>query len=278
MNSPSNIHFAEHHPDADESVLFLHGGSVAGWSWTEQAKALPDHHSLLPDLPGFGASARHPWTDLSTTADELADLVRERGHDGRAHVVGLSLGGVVGTALAARHPDVIRSVFVTGAILQGVRGFARRAGLAQMRLFGLPGYWKTMARVYRLPPDSIDQFVTTGVGIDRDSIRRMVPEIYDGVPAGDLDGLRRFTGPVLAIVGEKEPRVIRDALDEVTSRVPHAVARLAPGMHHVWDVENPELFHDTLAHWLTTGRPSPALLPVRSPRPARERHPNRGSR
>lgn len=269
MNSPSNIHFAEHHPDADESVLFLHGGSVAGWSWTEQAKALPDHHSLLPDLPGFGASARHPWTDLSTTADELADLVRERGHDGRAHVVGLSLGGVVGTALAARHPDVIRSVFVTGAILQGVRGFARRAGLAQMRLFGFPGYWKTMARVYRLPPDSIDQFVTTGVGIDRDSIRRMVPEIYDGVPARDLDGLRRFTGPVLAIVGEKEPRVIRDALDEVTSRVPHAFARLAPGMHHVWDVEDPDLFHDTLAHWLTTGEPSPALLPVGPPRPVR---------
>jgi pimeloyl-ACP methyl ester carboxylesterase len=257
-----NIHLTEHHPDADESVLFLHGGSVAGWSWTEQAKALPDHHSLLPDLPGFGASARHPWTDLSTTADELADLVRERGHGGRAHVVGLSLGGVVGTALAARHPDVIRSVFVTGAILQGLRGLARWAGLAQIPLFGSPGYWKTMARVYRLPPDAVDQFVETGIGIDRDSIRRLVPALYDGVPAGDLDGLRGLTSPVLAIVGEKEPRAIRDALVEVTSRVPHAVARLAPGVHHVWDVEDPDLFHDVLAHWLTTGRPSPALLPI----------------
>ncbi|MGI5191063.1 alpha/beta fold hydrolase [Promicromonospora sp. CA-289599] len=257
-----SIHFAEHHPDADESVLFLHGGSVAGWSWTEQAKALPDHHSLLPDLPGFGASAHHAWTDLSTTADELADLVRERGHGGQAHVVGLSLGGVVGTALAARHPDVIRSVFVTGAILQGLRGFARWAGLAQIPLFGSTGYWKTMAKVYRLPPDAVDVFVETGVGIDRDSISRMVPELYDGVPARDLDGLRRFVGPFLAIVGEKEPRVIRDAMSEVTSRVPHAVARLAPGMHHVWDVESPELFHTALAHWLTTGEPSPALLPV----------------
>ena len=262
MNSPATIHVTEHHPDAGESVLFLHGGSVAGWSWTEQAKALHDHHSLVPDLPGFGASAGHPWTDLSTTADELADLVRERAHGGRAHVVGLSLGGVVGTALAARHPDVIRSVFVTGAILQGLRGFARWAGLAQVPLFGSPAYWKMMARVYRLPPESFDQFVETGIGIDRDSIRRVVPEIYDGVPAGDLDGLHRLTSPFLAIVGEKEPRAIRDAMGEVTSRVPHAFARLAPGMHHVWDVEDPELFHDALAHWLTTGLPSPALLPA----------------
>ncbi|WP_253871451.1 alpha/beta fold hydrolase [Promicromonospora umidemergens] len=262
MNRPATIHVAEQRPEAGDSVLFLHGGSVAGWSWTEQAKALPDHHALIPDLPGFGASARHPWTDLATTADELADLVRERAHGGKTHVVGLSLGGVVGVALAARHPDVIRSVFVTGAILRGVRGFGRWAGLAQIRLFGSPGYWKAMARVYRIPPDTVDLFVATGLGIDRDSVRRMVPEIYDGVPARELDGLRRLTAPILAIVGEKESPTFRDALDEVTSRVPHAEVRLAPGMHHVWDVEDPDLFHTTLAHWLATGEPSPALRPV----------------
>ena len=257
-----NLHLTEHHPDADESILFLHGGNVAGWSWTEEAEALPDHHSLVPDLPGFGGSARHPWIDLSTTADELADLVRERAHGGTAHVVGLSLGGVVGTALAARHPDLVRSVFVTGAILRGVRGFERWAGLAQIPLWSSPGYWRTMARAFRLPPDATDIFVTTGLGIDRDSIRRMTPQLYDGVPAGDLDGLRRLTAPMLAMAGEKESRTIRGAMDEVTSRVPHAAARLAPGMHHVWNVEDPDLFHATLTHWLTTGESSPALLPV----------------
>lgn len=256
-----NLHLTEYHPDADESVLFLHGGNVAGWSWTEEAESLPDHHSLVPDLPGFGGSARHPWTDLSTTADELADLVRTHGHGGQAHVVGLSLGGVVGTALAARHPDVVRSLFVTGAILRGVRGVERWAGLAQIRLWSRPWYWRATARAFRLPPDAIDMFVTTGLGIDRESVRRMVPQLYDGVPAGDLDGLRRLTVPALAITGEKESRTIRDAMDEVTSRVPHAEARLAPGMHHVWNVEDPELFHDTLVHWLTTGVPSPGLLP-----------------
>lgn len=261
-NRPTSLHLVEQRPDAGESVMFLHGGTVAGWASTEQAKALPDHHALIPDLPGFGASVRHPWTDLATTADELADLVRERAHDGKAHVVGLSLGGVVGVALAARHPDVIRSVFVTGAILRGVRRLGRWVGLAQIPLFARPGYWKVMARAYRIPPDTVDLFITTGLGIDRGSVRRLVPQIYDGVPARLLDGLRDLTAPILATVGEKESRTFRDALDEVTSRVPHAAARLAPGMHHIWDVEDPDLFHTTLAHWLATGEPSPALLPV----------------
>lgn len=257
-----NLHVAEQRPDAAESVLFLHSGNVAGWMWTEQAAALPGHHALIPDLPGFGRSANEPWIDLATTADQVAEAVRERAHDGRAHVVGLSLGAIVGVALAARHPDLVRSVFASGAILRGIRGPGRWSGLAQVPLWDRRWYWKLLARAYRMPADSVDLFVETGLGIDRGSARRMVPEIYDGVPADLLDGLTRLSAPALLIVGEKEPRTFHDAMAEVTSRVPHATARLAPGMHHVWSLEDPELFHGVLAHWLTTGRPSDVLLGV----------------
>jgi pimeloyl-ACP methyl ester carboxylesterase len=264
-----NLHVAELHPDASETVLYLHGGNVAGWMWTEQAAALANHHALVPDLPGFGASAGRPWTDLMAVTDDLADLVRNRAHDGRAHVVGLSLGGVLGTLLAARHPDLVRSAFVTGAALRGVGRLTRWSGLAQVSFWSSPGYWNGLARAFRLPADSVDAFVSTGLGIDRDSARRMMTQVYDGVPAADLEGLRDLRAPMLAIAGEKEPRTVRRALDDIASRVPRAVARLAPGMHHVWSAEDPELFHDVLAHWLTTAEPSPALLPV-EPAPRQE--------
>lgn len=259
-----NLHLEEHHHDAGESVIFLHGGNVAGWMWEDQVAALPDRHCLVPDLPGLGGSAHRPWTDLATTADEVAGIIRERAHGGRAHVVGLSLGGIVGITLAARHPDVVRSAFVTGALLRGVHGPARWAGLAQLPFFGSAGYWKGLARAYGIPADSTDLFVRTGLGINRESARRMIAEIHDGGPAGHLDGLRRLAAPVLTIAGEKELRTFRGSLDDVTARAPHAVARVAPGMHHVWSVEDPELFRTTLAHWLHTGRPSPALLPLQT--------------
>ncbi|WP_125778037.1 alpha/beta fold hydrolase [Antribacter gilvus] len=257
-----SYHVTEHHPENDETVLFLHGGVVGGWMWAENAEALTGHHSLAPDLPGFAGSAHLPWVDLATTTDVLADLVRDRAHGGRAHVVGLSFGAVVGTTLAARHPDIVRSVLATGAMLRGAHGFNRWIGLAQLPLWGSPAYWKVNARIYGIPEDGVDQFVATGLGLNRDSARRMVPEIFDGVPADVLDGLRTLDAPMLALAGEKEPRFIRDAQVEAVSRAPRAVARLAPGMHHVWSLEDPALFQRTLDHWLATGEPSPELLPV----------------
>ncbi|PJJ73504.1 alpha-beta hydrolase superfamily lysophospholipase [Diaminobutyricimonas aerilata] len=253
------MHVAQYHPEARDSVLFVHGGNVAGWMWHEQAEALPDHHAIVPDLPGFGGSADEPWTDLADVADRLADLIREHGHDGRAHVVGLSLGAVLAVVLTARHPNVVRSTLVTGAIVDGVRGLTRHLGLLQLRMWGSPAYWKATARAFRLPADAVDEFVRTGLGIDRSSATRLMRQVYDGVPAVELDRLRDAAVPLLAIAGGAEPRLTRDSFPSLSARSSAVVTRIAPRMHHQWSAEDPELFHRVLAHWLRTGEPSPEL-------------------
>lgn len=250
----------EEHPDADETLLFLHGGNVAGWTWHDLAASLPDHHSLIPDLPGFGASNAEPWTTVADVADSAAAIIRERGHDRRAHIVGLSLGAVVGTVLVAHHPDLARSAMLSGAPLQGVGATTRLWGLAQVRLWGSRWYWRVMARAFRLPDDSVDTFVETGLGIDRASARRMLTQLYAGVPAADLEGLRHTQTPILMLAGEREPQVVRRALIEVTSRAPKAVARIVPRMHHAWSAEDPELFRRVLRHWLAAREPAPELM------------------
>lgn len=258
------MHLVEYHSDSEESVLFLHGGNVAGWMWHDQANALPGFHAIVPDLPGFGSFAHSPWTNLEEVVDQLAEVITERAHGGRVHVVGLSLGGVLGVLLAARHPDLIRSTFVSGAALDGVHGFTRAAGLAQLRLWGLASYWRGLARAFRLPADSIDQFVSTGLSIDRPSARRMMRQVYDGLQDSQLEGLRNKRFPLLALAGELEPRMVRNSLDRITNLAPGSVARLAPRMHHVWSGEDPELFHRVLSHWLEHVEPSPELLPIQA--------------
>lgn len=250
----------ETHPGQGPSVLFLHGGNVAGWMWREQAAALPDYHCLIPDLPGFGESAREPWTDVATVADDLAGLIHTRAEAALAHIVGLSLGGVLGTVLAARHPGVVRSALVSGAAVQGVSAITRAVGHCQLRMWGSRAYWAGLARAYRLPDDSVEEFVTTGLGIDRGSARRMMREVYTGVSAATLAGLGSLDAPLLAIAGERDNRTVRAALPDIVGRAPRATAALAPGMHHVWSAEDPALFHRVLAHWLALAEPSPELL------------------
>jgi pimeloyl-ACP methyl ester carboxylesterase len=248
--------------DAAPSVLFLHGGNVAGWMWEDQVAALPDHHCLVADLPGFGASADESWTTMAGVADELAAEIASRAHEGRAHVVGLSLGAVLGTVLVARHPAAVRSALLSGAPLQGMHGLARWVGLAQLRVWDKPWYWRAMARTYRIPDDAVEEFVRSGLAIRRVDMNRLVAEVYDGVREADLEGLGTASVPVLALAGEREPKVIRHALAALTSRSDAVIARLAPRMHHAWNTEDPGLFNDVMRTWLLDQQAEQRLLPA----------------
>jgi pimeloyl-ACP methyl ester carboxylesterase len=77
-------------PDNAPTICFLHGGGVGGWMWRPQVEALQDtYHCLIPDLPEHGLSAAvQPFT-IADAARRIAELIRERGHRGRAHVIGL---------------------------------------------------------------------------------------------------------------------------------------------------------------------------------------------
>jgi pimeloyl-ACP methyl ester carboxylesterase len=254
-----NMHVTEIGDLNGESVVFLHGGNVASWMWGMQLAAVPEFHSIVPDLPGFGESNQEPWRSLADTADQIAALIRDRANSGTAHVVGLSLGAMVGTVLVARHPGLVRSAMLTGAPLNGVHGFTRWMGMAQLRLWGSRSYWKGLARAFRMPEDSVDLFVETGLGIDIPSARRMMTEVYDG-PRQHLSGLVGSTVPMLVLAGEKEHSSVAASFPEFTSRSTAVTTRIVPGMHHAWNAEDPELFNRIMREWLISRTASAELL------------------
>ncbi len=81
-------------PDSAPTICFLNGRGISGWKWRPQVEALQDtYHCLIPDLPEHGLSAAiQPFT-IADAARKVAELIRERGHGGCAHVIGLSEGG-----------------------------------------------------------------------------------------------------------------------------------------------------------------------------------------
>ena len=44
----------------------------------------------------------------------LAEVIRERARDVKAHVVGLSLGAHVALGLTCQHPELVNAVFISG--------------------------------------------------------------------------------------------------------------------------------------------------------------------
>jgi pimeloyl-ACP methyl ester carboxylesterase len=254
------LHVDESGPRGSESIVFLHGGNVSGWMWGPQRDALPEYHQLVPDMPGFGLSNDVPWRSMAETADRIAAIIRERACEGRAHVVGLSLGAVVGALLVARHPQVMRSAVLSGAPLRGLGPVMSWVARAQLRLWQNTAYWSTMGRGYHLEEDALKAFIEGGIGIDPRSARRMTEQVNAGM-LGEIDGFDDSPVPILGVAGGGESRTVTGAL-RYFLRAPSAEVRLAPKMHHVWNAEDPELFTAMVRTWIVEGRPHERLEAV----------------
>ncbi len=94
-------------------VVLLHGARVSRTMWRPQLAALrrAGRDAVAIDLPGHGARLGERFT-LEASVDAAGEAVERVG--GRAVVVGMSLGGYVGIAHAARHPEQVAGLVAAG--------------------------------------------------------------------------------------------------------------------------------------------------------------------
>ncbi len=128
-------------------------GEVAdGKSATGQ---LPDRRPLACealDLPGFGYSPPPPDDDYSIDARAAAviALIEKRGN-WPVHLIGNSLGGAVSTRVAARRPDLVRTLTLISPALPDLRPRLLPARLALVAIPGV-GRW-LVTRMLAMPPE-----------------------------------------------------------------------------------------------------------------------------
>ncbi len=86
--------------------------------WDGVAEILQARFSVLRyDHRGHGKSEAVPGPySLDMLADDVAGIIRAQG-SGPVHFVGLSMGGMTGQALAARHPELLRSLVIANSAM-----------------------------------------------------------------------------------------------------------------------------------------------------------------
>lgn len=135
---------------AGSSIVFVHGTRLTRSCWARQMADLGRRHRVVaPDLPGHGALADVPFT-LEGAAQHVARVI-EKAAGGSAIVVGLSLGGYVAMDLAARRPELVRGLVLSGATTEpvGLRATPYRALAWAMDRFDGPTLDRLTAAFFR---------------------------------------------------------------------------------------------------------------------------------
>lgn len=230
-------------------LLFLHGVGSDRGAWDAQLAAFGEERlTLALDMPGYGESeARVGDEGFAEAALALLDALGIA----RAHVCGLSLGGVVAIALAARAPGRVHGLVLadTFAVHPEGRAILDRS-LAGVEALGMAGL--ADSRVDALLAQPADPAVRRAVV---ETMARIDPSAYARAArvvwlADQRKEAAAISHPTLIVHGS-EDRITPPALsEELKQLIPHAGLIEIAGAGHLPNLEQPSIFNRVLAAFL----------------------------
>ncbi|HEU0192486.1 MAG TPA: 3-oxoadipate enol-lactonase [Mycobacterium sp.] len=211
--------------------------------WDAQIAELEQRFQVVRyDTRGHGESPvpAGPYT-IDDLADDVMALLDRLGLE-RAHLVGLSLGGMTAMHVAARNPErVDRMVALcTGTRLPPAEAWSERA--ATVRAHGSGSVAAAVVERWFTP-----QYLLAHPEVRADSeamVAATPAEGYAGccevIAALDLRGdLESITAPTLAIAGADDPATPPEKLDEIATGVKDGRLLVVPHAAHLANAEQP---------------------------------------
>jgi 3-oxoadipate enol-lactonase len=237
-------------------VTFSHSLGCHLGMWDEQVRALRDRYTVLRyDTRGHGqSSAPAAAYTLDMLAEDLKGLLDGLGI-AETHVVGLSMGGMIGQTFALKYPLRVESLALCDTTSRYPAGAApvweerirtvEARGMAPLVEPTL-GRWFTAAFRARRPD------VMERVG---GWIRSTPPAGYVGcchaIPKIDVTHrLGELRCPVLVLVGEEDPGTPVEMAREIHAALPAAELAILRSASHLSNVEQPAEFTRVLLGFL----------------------------
>lgn len=252
------IHYQEFGRTDGEPLLLVQGLGADSGSWLLQRYPFGSRHRCVaPDNRGVGRSDKPagPY-DLEQMADDLVAVLDEAGI-ASAHVVGVSMGGILAQILAVRHPERVRSLVLSCTachhhqwrieLLEHWADIARNQGMRA--LLGENLRWIVGNRSLRRFWPAMRLVGPVALDISADAFVAQVDAILgtDDVLRHELSAI---DVPTLVIVGSQDVLTPLGDSEELAELVPGARLAVVRGGAHGFMVEKAGHFNATILDFL----------------------------
>lgn len=236
-----------------EPVVLVMGFSGDHLSWGFQFQALAERHRVIAfDNRGAGQtdSPDQPYT-IRQMAEDTVGLLDGLGI-AQAHVVGVSMGGMIAQELALNHPARVRTLHLGCTLgrpdghMKALLGAWRdvRVNVSREAALRAFGPWLFAPATYNERPEFVEL-------IYQNAMANPYPQTLAGfIRQGEaiaghdtLDRLHALRCPTLVSVADEDILVPPRFSREIAARIPGAKLQEVPGAGHVYFWEQPEAFN-----------------------------------
>jgi pimeloyl-ACP methyl ester carboxylesterase len=195
--------------------------------------------------------------------DDIAAVIKGLGL-GRAHVVGLSMGGFATLHLGLRHAGLARSLVAAGVGYGAAPGKTEQfraevdAAVARIRAEGMAKFGLTYSRgptrlvFAEKDPRGFAEFQqqlcehsTEGSALTMQGVQRMRPSLFDLA-----DGFRQMTVPTLVIAGDEDDPTLEASI-YLKRTIPSSALLVMPKCGHTMNLEDPDAFNRAVLDFVT---------------------------
>lgn len=258
------MHYEDH--GHGQPVVFLHGFSLDSRMWDGQRRFFKDYRVIAPDMRFHGRSAA-PEDSAFDLAEAAADVRGLLDHlkIGRAHLVGLSMGGGYALETAVRYPDRVASLTLVAPSIQGIKA-PPEAMAAFMK--GIQAYPKEGAAGFRrawladplfaqvnAKPALRKELEAMVAAYNVDALFRVMKGGKGPPPASQLEHLSEVKAPTLVMLGGLDQPHIVQGGEAAAKGIPGARKIVYPDAGHMINMEQPEKFNRGLLAFLRLNAP-----------------------
>jgi pimeloyl-ACP methyl ester carboxylesterase len=250
-----------------ETIILLHGGAMAGWMWDEQIDSFKDYHCIVPDLPEHGLSTSIKPFTIKRAAELVIDIIKKRGKNGKAHMVGISLGAQIIVQILNTSPEVVDHAFISGTL---TRRIPQTETMLKILDYTFQVYEpvkdsdffiKANMRTYNMPKNLFEKFKESTHLIKASALSRILQEnMLFKLP----EGLEKVESPVLIMTGEKDYKIVKESATDIINSLPRSKGYMAPKLGHAWNLEDPKLFNYVLRRFINDEDIFDDLLPLKN--------------
>ena len=250
-----------------EPTVMVHGLGGSSQNWRDLARHLsPRLEMWIPDLPGFGWSPPPRDGNLTPLGDArvVVDLIDHMDR-GPVHLFGNSLGGAVALQIAARRPDLVRSLTLISPALPQLPATRQAALLPLLALPGLgesafgrmnepgpeqrvqgvidlciadPSFITPERRAFMVADVAERQHLTYSGDAMLQSLRGLLATFVDSGPRRPWKLAELVTAPTLLVYGQRDRLIDWRSSHRATRHFRDSTVLLLPDSGHVPMVEH----------------------------------------